>query len=380
MVRLLYFNPSPPGGLADYAHEQASALAAQGAEVTLLALRGTPQPVDAPYHFRPELQPPLARDSGWISCVQKVEQARRIVANVRYVAREARTGPYDALLIGAYFEYFAPLWAGSLRALRDKRMPVGAIVHDPVRDTVMGPLWWHRWSIATSYSCLSHAFVHQGAQPQTVRPQPQLHTVTIPHGPYPFPPARRTRAQVRESWGVPAHARVLLSFGHIRDGKNLDLVMRAIQALTGHYLVIVGREQSSTDHPAEWYAQLADTLGLLDRVRIYPGHVPTEAVGDLFAGADVVLATYSRHFRSASGVLNVAVNYHKPVLASSGEGTLKDMVAQYGLGVWVEPDNKEALALGLQSLAANPPACDWDRYARDNSWEENARLVLKALG
>ena len=147
-----------------------------------------------------------------------------------------------------------------------------------------------------------------------------------------------------------------------------------------HYLVMVGREQSSGDHPAEWYAQLADTLGLLDRVRIFPGHVPAAAVGDLFAGADIVLATYSRLFRSASGVLNVAGNFRRPVLASGGEGNLKEMVAQYKLGLWVEPDSETAIAEGLQRMQTQPPVPEWDRYARENSWEENARRVLQAMG
>ncbi len=379
-MRLLYYNPSASGGLSDYAHEQASALAALGVEVTMLAPSSSVPPIGASYEFRPLLRPALDRDCGWYACLRRAEQVRRVVWNVGSVVRQARRGRYDAILIGAFFEYFAPLWAWRLRCLRKRGMPVGAVVHDPVRDTRLGPGWWHRWSIARSYACLSHAFVHQAGPLDTVRPQPRLQVVTIPHGPYRFPPARRTPAQVREAWGMPEGARVLLAFGHIRDGKNLDLVMRAMQDLPDHHLVVVGREQSASDRPAEWYAQLADTLGLLDRVRIFPGHVPAEAVGDLFAGADVVLATYSRLFRSASGVLNVAVNFRKPVLASSGPGSLKDMVERYELGVWVEPNDVGAIVAGLRHLAIEETKPQWVAYARDNSWEGNARKVLQALG
>ena len=44
-MRLLYYSPASYGGLADYAHEQANAIASLGVEVTLLC---TPRLSDGP--------------------------------------------------------------------------------------------------------------------------------------------------------------------------------------------------------------------------------------------------------------------------------------------------------------------------------------------
>jgi hypothetical protein len=91
------------------------------------------------------------------------------------------------------------------------------------------------------------------------------------------------------------------------------------------------------------------------------------------------LLTYSKDFRSASGVLNVAAWFRKPCLASSGQGNLKTMVERYALGVWVEPDSAETIVEGLRRWETGLPAPNWEQYAADNSWERNAQLVIERM-
>jgi hypothetical protein len=107
--------------------------------------------------------------------------------------------------------------------------------------------------------------------------------------------------------------------------------------------------------------------------------VAEEEVGNFFAAADVALLTYSAKFRSASGVLNTAVHFQKPCLASSGQGNLQGVVRDYGLGMWVEPDSEEAITQGLRDLLQRPPTPDWDRYGKENSWSRNAQLVIERM-
>jgi hypothetical protein len=52
-----------------------------------------------------------------------------------------------AVIFACYKEYFAPFWVGPLRKLARRGVLIGTIAHDPVRDFVLGPLWWHRWSV-----------------------------------------------------------------------------------------------------------------------------------------------------------------------------------------------------------------------------------------
>jgi glycosyltransferase involved in cell wall biosynthesis len=376
-----------------------------------------------------------------------------------------------AVLFACYKEYFAPFWVGPLRKLARRGVLIGTIAHDPVRDFVVGPLWWHRWSVRLGYSFVRHVFLHDdttvdfgGRKPSEIR----IHQ--IPHGPYEVAEPKIGRMAMRKKLGFlttnpasvheigkiieskiignteqgagerlagqvgtsesdsltsepadspvskllsrsaisPANSHatsyplpatpappdvVFLAFGQIRDGKNLDLFLRAMTRLPENVkLLVAGKGDSGSSRPAAYYQKLAEELGVGDRCRWDIRRIPDEEAGDIFSACDVVLLTYSANVRSASGVLNAAVSARKPVLASSGGGPLKTVVEKYHLGVFVEPDDAEEVLRGASKLVPNsatdepatrhsllatpPPA--WDRYECENSWEENARRVSHA--
>jgi glycosyltransferase involved in cell wall biosynthesis len=147
---------------------------------------------------------------------------------------------------------------------------------------------------------------------------------------------------VRSQLQLPAHAPVMLAFGHIRANKNLDLVLRAMTQVPEVFLIVAGQEFDSAGPLTAQYQTLATQLGVAERCRWQIGFVPEQTVANLFEASDLILTTYDRSFHSASGVLNTAAGYRKPCLASSGPGPLQSTVKAYGLGIWVEPDNLEA--------------------------------------
>jgi glycosyltransferase involved in cell wall biosynthesis len=374
---LLYFNASAVGGLADYAHEQANALAALDIPVVMLTTASYPIRSNCRYQTRPVLvdispkrQSKMARRISWARCLLK---------NFRILNQEIRNGNYRKVLLGAYGEYFAPFWAGQFRSLARTNVKFGAIVHDPVRDYVVGPGWWHRRSIAAAYSFLGEAFVHEEIQLDTVLPMPALRTTVVPHGPFNFPDPTESRSQTRKKLAIPENAFTFLSFGHIRDGKNLDLIIRAMADLPSAYLVVAGKEQSSAQKPITYYQELAAALGLPDRCRWVHGHVPENEIGNLFTASDSVLLTYSKNFRSASGVLNTAVRYHKPCVVSAGGGNLKSVVERYLLGWFVEPDSLAALKSGMELATRSGINPSWKVYESENSWQRNAELVRQRM-
>jgi glycosyltransferase involved in cell wall biosynthesis len=375
--KLLYFNPSDVGGLADYAHEQADALARAGVTVEFLTTAKFPVRTGSGYHVRPVLLD--APNGGGSKLRRKITYAKRLLKNYQTLNAEIQKGHHDAVLFGAFSEYLAPLWAGKFCTLARQGVKFGAVVHDPVRDFVVGPRWWHRRSIAAAYSFLRDAFVHEEIQLDTVRPMPALRTTVIPHGPFQVPAATKTRRQSREKLSIPDDVFVALAFGHIRDGKNLDLVIRALVDLPSLWLVVAGKEQSSAQKPLSHYQNLARVLGVENRCRWVHGHVPATEIGNLFAAVDLILLTYSREFRSASGVLNTAVTCRKPCVASSGGGNLRSVVEHYGLGWFVEPDSLSALKAGLFTALRGQLQPRWDAYAAENSWARNAQLVKEKL-
>ncbi len=378
--RLLYFCPAVNGGIADYGREQAQAIAQAGVEVLFLTTPGfNVRPGDG-YQVLPRIGGKPAVSSGallrWRS---RLGTARQILANARGLLAGIQETGCSHVLLASYAEYLAPFWAGKLQHRARQGTVFGAIVHDPVRHAVVGPSWWHRRSIAAGYSFLREAFVHEPVVLDTVRPQPRMRTTVIPHGMFAVTAATRSASQMREEWNLPAGAKVLLSFGHIKDYKNLELAIRVLAKLPEFYLVVAGKESFGREHSVDFYRELAARTGVADRCRWCVGHIPEDQIGNFFGAADLVLLTYNRAFRSASGVLNLVAGYRKPCIASSGASNLQTVIKKYSLGIWVEPDSEAALLAGIHEWQAHPPAPAWEHYERENSWAKNAEIVVRQM-
>ena len=293
------------------------------------------------------------------------------------------------VLFDCYKEYFAPFWVEPLQRLAKKGLVMGTIAHDPVRDFVVGPLCWHRWSVRLGYSFVRHVFVHDDTPIDFGGKRPEgIEVHQIPFGAYPLCPPRVAREQVRNRFGFANSDIVFFAFGQIRDGKNLDLFLRAMTKLPENVkLLVAGKGHSGSSKPPEFYQNLARELGVAERCRFEIRRVPDEEVGELFNAIDFTLLTYSAKFRSMSAVLASALTARKPVLASSGLGPLKTMVEKYELGVFVKPDDPEEILRGATKLVPSSATgkCEfelqpeWEKYEKENSWEENARKVCKAF-
>ncbi len=381
--RLLHFVEESYGGAADYAHAQSNALAALGIEVHLLTTPNYPARPDARYTRRPELlelRPPRplptrAQRAARFAYV-KLMNYRRLVSCIR------REG-FRHALIGSFGEYLAPVWSPWLCALAREGVVFGAVVHDPIRDYVVGPRQWHRWSVAAAYAPLREVFVHEATPLDTGGwPLPARVTV-VPHGIYDYPAPARPRSVTRQALGIPEAATLFLAFGNIRNGKNLDFFLRALAHVADDfpeaYCLIAGDVRSAGQKPVAYYRALATELGLAARCRWRIGDIAPEEAAELFTAADGVALTYSRSFRSASGVLALAVYYRVPCLASGGDGPLRQAVEGYGLGVWCAPDDVAALAAGLKRWRDAPPTPRWDAYRADHSWTVNAQRVAECL-
>lgn len=373
-AQLLYYCPVSKGGIADYALAQCEALAELGIEITLLGPRTLGAQV-AGYSFMEGVEdqdPPLGGLGRWERRWAKI---RLIMRNASILERAVRVGGFRHVLLATYAEYAAPLWCARLERLAHQGVNFGAILHDPIRDYIVGPAWWHWHSVRSAYSFLREVFVHEAVDRQEARIPEGIRITVVPHGPYRFPAGPGTRAEVRAQLGIPGDVFLLLSFGLLRDRKNLHLVLEAMAEFDDVWLLVAGQEAGGVQRCVRDYQQLAAKLGVASRCRWEVGFILPGEVGGLFAAADALVMTYSKEFRSASGVLNAAVHFERPCLVSSGPGPLRTQVEKYGLGVWIEPDKRDAVIRGLQFLRSSPPSPQWLHYRLENSWELNAKLV-----
>lgn len=378
MKKLLYYAPVTYGGLLIYAQEQADALAGLGIQVDVLCPKGFQKRPNDRYNIVPLLENPQKGATG-NKFVRIIKFFRQMSRNLKILREEIGRGGYPQVFLVSYAEYFAPLWAWKFRRIARRGVIFGAMVQEPVRNFQVGPKWWHRWSVASAYSYLSHAFVHEDMPLDTGWPMPQLKVGVVPMAPHAYPDPTLTREEIRKQLGIPEDALVLFSFGHIRDNKNLDFSVLALQEIPNAWLLVAGSRSASSQKPESFYQELAKKVGVADRCKWIIDYVSEQDAANYFKASDLIMLTYGSSFRSASGVLNVAARYQKPCIASAGEGSLKSVVTKYNLGIWVNPDDSQAVASGVKEWMRSPLVPDWAAYARDNSWKRNAEIVAAAL-
>jgi glycosyltransferase involved in cell wall biosynthesis len=375
--KILIFAPSSSGGIAEHTHYQADALVKDGARVTCLVSPSFLNGRRSDYHKISCLPDPVEGASG---IAKKLRMAWRIIWSRYLLAWQIIKLRPDLILLDSYVEYLAPLWVDPHIILsRILGFRYAANLHDPVRSFAIGPLWWHRLSVWLAYQPLDFVLVHHELADRSIVPM-RVQVVVAPHGLYDVNLGDFDSVKVREEWGIHADQKVFLSFGYVRDGKNLDLAIKALRDVPKAVLVVAGTVASTKDKTFQDYRDLAIEMGVADRCRFFEGYLSDEELGKYFASADYVLLTYSSSFHSQSGVLNLAAKARKPVLASASPSPLIQAVRQYLLGVAVEPDSSKAIADGMKSLIHDKIVFDWNGYEESASWDVNARRVLEAGG
>lgn len=374
--QLLIFCPSARGGIADYAHVQADAIAKRGVTVTMLCPTDFCHTACAYAQDRRLSANPEKQGPRWLSRVRFVQ---RILCDARILDQTLSGGITKRVLFATYAEYLAPFWAWRFRRHQRRGVVFGAVAHDPVRDYQVGPRWWHLWSIAEAYSFLREVFVHEAIELDTKMNYPLMRTSVIPHGLYPFPTVTIDRDTIREQLSIPNSAHLFLSFGHVRDNKNLPLVIEALVKFESAWLLVAGPEAKPGQLSSSSLRELADKLGVGNRCRWLIGFLDAAEVSNCFNACDFVLLTYASTFRSASGAQNVAGWFRKPLLVSGGDGNLLATVARYSLGIIVSPDCADAICSGMEELISETLVPDWEAYLNMNNWERNGEIVVECL-
>ncbi len=225
-------------------------------------------------------------------------------------------------------------------------------------------------------------FVH------TERNREQLHAAygiprerirVVPHGIFEFYRDQDlSRGEARQRLNIPADAKVLLSFGHVRPYKGIEDLIAAYkvarQTVPNLFLLIAGKAWNE-ELKREIEQQLADVPDKL----LLLGYVPSSQIKELFFAADAVVLPY-REFAAQSGPGNIALAFEKPLIVAD-VGGLPELVANPS--AIFEASNVDALTTALerclgddQLLAAM--AADSSRLRERFSWRRVALDTLRA--
>jgi glycosyltransferase involved in cell wall biosynthesis len=373
---IIIYSPTPVGGLAEHIHYQAEALSKKNKKILMLASPSFLECKQVSYPIEYcLLDMPAERNNRLIN---KVKSFIMFILNQYILSWYVLWRRPALVLLSSYVEYFSPFWIlPHLLLSKFFGVKYAANLHDPIRNFILGPQWWHDFSVNLSYLPLSYVLVHQRLEQSSSVPK-HIKIAEVPVGVYSVDTSHISNKEtMRKNWKAPNHCKVFLSFGFVRDNKNIDLFMQAMVGFPDVFLVIAGKVASEQQKPLSFYQDLSQKLDITDRIYFFNDFVPNDLIASYFLAADFVLLCYSSSFFSQSGVLNIAAGVKKAVLASSNSSPLKDCVIKYGLGVFVEPDNIPALEYGIDKLLTNKlPSPKWSDYCNYASWDTNVSQLL----
>lgn len=135
----------------------------------------------------------------------------------------------------------------------------------------------------------------------------------VPHGHYDgyYPPAP-TQTAARAGLGLPADAKVILFFGHIRPYKGVDKLIETFTRLDAPRarLILLGAPHAATP----WLApQLAEQAAADERIITRFEYIPDDDLAVYLAACDIVALPYTDSLTSGAAIL--AGSYGRPILA-----------------------------------------------------------------
>ena len=175
--------------------------------------------------------------------------------------------------------------------------------------------------------------------------------VLIPHASFDgVYPAGNERSVVRSELDVSDGAFVFLCFGHVRDYKDLDVLLSAFRAanVRDAALVVAGLPMSAA--AAEMLRAAAEVDA---RVSLLLSYVPDERVAELFGASDV--AVVSRGDGGTSGVLVLALSLGVPVIAAACPA-YEELTGMGRAGWHFTPGDAASLAATMEIVARDPNA------------------------
>ncbi len=267
----------------------------------------------------------------------------RIPGNTLRIARLLRRVRADLLHAN---DFWAMPWILAGRRVARSAAPVVCHVRNPV-----GPRRVREYGLAraervvTISRALEEEFLHW---PPALRRRVE----TIPDG-IDFDRLAETDdgRDLREAFGIPPRAPLVLQAGHLTPRKDPALLLEAVAALPGdlrpHVLLLGGEKAQEADYARALRARAAEA-DLAGRVH-FAGF--DEAVGAYYRAADV-LALPSRE--EGLGLVSLeAMHYETPVVASR-VGGIPEVVRDGETGLLHPPGDAAALADALRALLINP--------------------------
>lgn len=161
--------------------------------------------------------------------------------------------------------------------------------------------------------------------------------------PAPYILQREARAKL----GLPEDKAILLHFGSLHPGKDIETVLSAIRDVPDALLVHAGEVV-----PGFNLKQAVERCGLQSRVIIRDYYIPEAEKPYYFAAADAIILSYKRDFWQTASMLGEAAKFKLPAIASD-VGELGELTKKYKVGLVFEAEDAPSLKGALSDFLSS---------------------------
>lgn len=373
-MRVAVVEPIGRGGMIHYAFQMARGLARAGAEVTLVTDRGFElEGLEAPFEVARPIRlwdPKPTDESGGSLAGPALRKARRLIRGLRWHREWSRLARWlidrrpDVVQLGDLRFAADAFWVGRLSAaglvLADvchnvRPFALGGASAGTFRRSRLEAAGYRR-----AYRRFDRVFVHYESNRDAFLETyglPSERVAAIPHGNEEIFEEIRdpavTPRRIRASLDLGEKDRVILLFGTLAPYKGVDVLIHAfhhLHAKVPDAVLVVAGYPLAGFHVAEM-RELADRLGVGERVRLVPRWIESGEVAAWMELADLAVFPYRAGWQS--GAVATAATFGVPIVATR-VGAMEEALMDGRAGFLVPPEDPIALANGLASVLGDP--------------------------
>lgn len=404
-LRLVLVEPNGSGGLIHYAYQLCTALADEGADVTLITGKEY-ELAHLSHNFRVNnlldlwslFDPQTSQGTHlnpwqrrWHKLRWTVRRGQRAIRLLSAWVNLTRTLIKLNPDIVQFSKIHFPFEAIFLAQMRRRGLTLTQICHEFELREAQGGLISSLTvrAYAETYKNFSAMFFHakeNGEKFLSLFPFVEKgKTHIIPHGNSSwllkhFPQDHNVDA-LRQRYSLQPGQPVVLFFGLLAPSKGIQDLIEAFALVrqSNEAKLLIAGYPTKHFNMAELKQKIAD-LGLTERVILDTRYIPLEEVGALMRLATV--AVYPYRSSTQSGALQVAYTFGRPVVAAM-VGGLPEAVEHGRSGFLVRPESPSALAQGILKLVNNRELTEvMGEYARHLSetrfsWRSVARQIIQ---
>ncbi len=368
-MKIVYLEPVGRGGMIHYAFQLCRAMAASGADITLLTatdyeLAALPQP----FSVEPTIELWNAKPAGrlsqtpWAIAGRKIRRAGRAMRHYRQwlaqIRRVRELAPDMVILGDVRFPFdLLPLMllARHTGAMIDICHNVRPFSTSGASAGLFDRSRWREWFYRRIYRLFDRVFVHFPRNRDEFVESfniPSEKVGVIVHGNEEIFRELRApdvdAAALRRRIGLSADEPVVLFFGTLSRYKGVDILIDAFPAIrdaTGARLVLAGFP--SPDFDVRAHEAQARSRGVEDAIVWVPEYVASGEVAAWMELASAIVFPYRDIYQS--GALHIAQTFGVPIVATA-IGAMQDVIEDRKSGLLVPREDPAALAAAVIEL------------------------------